>query len=202
MIKVTTKITENQIKLQQVKESLIYGELNEKGKRTYLSLKQACEKLGVNYDTARHHIKIKDLKEDRLRVRAEMNAAKNKVKSDHHFEESVIGDDKFKHDADLLRIATSLAIEKIKENLENGFDVSTYQLMNAGKALESAQKIYKVAVGEPSEISKVDGESVVKVTPAQAVKDLELELEKHIEEKTFEDVINDMEKDTDEGKLQ
>jgi hypothetical protein len=195
--------TENKVKIQQVKEALIYGEINEKGKRTYPSLKAACEKIGANYDSVRHQVKVKDLKEERARVKAEMDAAIKKEKSDHQTEESVIGDDKFKKDADLLRIATTLKIQKIKDDLDNGFDVSSYHLMNAGKALESAQKVYKTAVGEPSDISQVEGGNNVNVnvTPAQAVADLEKELSKPIDEKSFEDVINEMEPDKDEDKL-
>ena len=73
--------------------------------------------------------------------------------------------------------------------------------------MESAQKVYKVSVGEPDSIEEQRGNTVqVNVTPAEAVRNLEETLNNPIEEKTFKDIIDEFEtekqsSELNEGKL-
>ena len=84
----------------------------------------------------------------------------------------IVEDIKFNRTANKLRRVTDKQSDLLDKGevvlrvLEDGTMVTgrpsntPYQLMNIGKALESAQKVSKIAAGEPSEISQVEEKNI------------------------------------------
>lgn len=162
----------------KIKHDMVYGYYDDNGKKQYPSLKAAAEWYDVSYDSLKQYAKDWRWKQKRKDHQARVHrkvAEKKKSEelSESEAEEIVVDDAKFNKAACKLRRATVLEIEKIIDgkiylySLKDGTSVygtprnATYMLMNAGKALESAQKISKTAAGEPSEISKVEGKEPV-----------------------------------------
>ena len=149
------------LKLQEtIKDEMVYGYKDIEGKKVYPTLKSSAIWHEVSYDVIRQ-IATKwnwrqKRKEHKIKV-ANLLAKKKKSKEicESEVEEIIVNDSKFNDVANKLRRAA----DKELDNIING-DITKsvgYHLMNIGRSLESAQKISKIAAGEPSDISKIDG---------------------------------------------
>lgn len=189
--------TEFELKLQQIKEAIIYGIPDNNGKKYYPSLAKACKVYKANYDSVRHKLKVKDLRQIRQDVKAKLDAAKQGKKCDQDVEDRVENDDKFMRTANKLRLAAELELERLIKQLKGELPShpSTsygYNLMNCGKALESAQKVYKVSVGEPDSIQEVNGETKVNLSnPTEDVKNLEETLKNGVGAKDIDAAVEE-----------
>ena len=170
-----------------IKEDMIHGYRNENGEKIYPKLTEAAEWYKVSYESLKQYAKDwkwrqkrKDYQAKVLRKIAEKK--KSEELSETEAEAIVVDDIKFNRTANSLRRAVDNELKNLEENKVKG-NIS-YFLMNLGRALESAQKVSKTAVGEPSEIIKTDNQ--VKMDPAEEVEKLKQELEKEIKEQETE----------------
>lgn len=168
----TTKNILTQVLADQIKIEMIRGYYDKEDKKIYPTLKQAAEWHNTSYDSLKQKARKwswKKKREDYKRKVSQKVAEKKETEkiSDLEAEEIVVDDLKFNNAATLLRRAATKEIQKILDGdqilkvlddgtIIKGVKSGGYQLMNLGKALESAQKISKTAAGEPSEITKTE----------------------------------------------
>lgn len=164
--------------LEKVEDDLVHGYIDEEGNKTYPEVKDAAEWYNVSYATLRKKVGKLNWQQRRTDYKAKVNrkVQEKKRKNDEEISEAeaeaiVVEDYKFNKTANKLREAADKELDKIikgelvvavtKEGeVIYGTPKNTaYLLMNIGKALDAAQKVSKVAAGEPSEISKVEQES-------------------------------------------
>lgn len=166
----TTKNILTQKLADKIKIEMVRGYRDDDGKKQYPSLKEAAEYHEINYDSLRQKARKwnwKQRREDyKKKVSQKVREKKeNEEISDLEAEEIIVDNIKFNNAATLLRRAATKEIQKILDGdqilkvlddgtIIKGVKSAGYQLMNLGKALESAQKISKIAAGEPSEITK------------------------------------------------
>jgi hypothetical protein len=162
---------------ESIEEDMIFGYEDEDGNKQYPTLKSSAEWYEVSYDVLRQLAKSWQWRQRRKDHRKEVSQkVEEKKKSERLCDEKseseseaiVMDDFRFNKAANKLRRATSIEIDKIINgkvylySLKDGTPIygtpknAAYLLMNLGKALESAQKISKTAVGEPSEIIKTE----------------------------------------------
>ena len=165
--------------LQKIDNELVRGYRDEDGKKVYPGVKDAAEWHNVSYASLRKEVGKLNWKQRRTDYINKVNkkVEEKKQKNDEEISEAeaegiVVEDHLFNQAANKLRRATVKEIEKIIDGevvlfiTKEGVEIkgvpknALYHLMNAGKALESAQKVSKTAAGEPSEITK--NESSVK----------------------------------------
>lgn len=170
----TTKNTLNSDIAEKIENDMVRGYRDDDGEKVYPTLKDASEHYNVSYDSLKQKARKwnwKQRREDYKRKVSQKVAAKKKDEeiSDLEAEEIIVEDIKFNRAANLLRRAATREIQKIFDGdqilkvLDDGTVIkgvksAGYQLMNLGKALESAQKVSKLAAGEPSEITKSDND--------------------------------------------
>jgi tRNA nucleotidyltransferase (CCA-adding enzyme) len=164
--------------LETIDRDLVRGYRDEEGNKIYPKVKEAAEWYKVSYNTLRRKVGPLNWEQRRKDYVAKVRTkvAEKKQRNDEEISEAeaeaiVVEDFDFNEAANKLRRAAVKEIEKITDGKlvvavtkEGGLIFGTpknaaYYLMNAGKALESAQKISKTAAGEPSEISKVEGKT-------------------------------------------
>lgn len=159
----TTKNTLTTPIQNKIKHDMIYGYLDDDGKKTYPTLIDASKWYIVSYDSLKQKARKwnwKQKKKDHIdRVRRKVEEKKKSEKISESEAEAIVVDDvRFNRAANKLRRAAVLELDNI---LSGDLHRSVgYHLMNIGKALESAQKISKTAVGEPSEISSVNQKNI------------------------------------------
>ncbi len=147
----------------KIKQDMIYGYHDNEGKKTYPKLTDAANWYKVSYQSLKKKAgkwKWKQKREDHIAKVNRKVAEKKKSEelSESEAEEIVVNDAKFNDAANLLRRATVQEIQNIMDGTADFKGGIGYQLMNCGRALESAQKISKTAAGEPSDIQKVQGQ--------------------------------------------
>jgi len=164
--------------LETIDRDLVRGYRDEEGNKIYPKVKEAAEWYKVSYNTLRRKVGPLNWEQRRKDYVAKVRTkvAEKKQRNDEEISEAeaeaiVVEDYHFNEAANKLRRAAVKEIEKITEGKlvvavtkEGDLIFGTpknaaYYLMNAGRALESAQKISKTAAGEPSEISKVEGKT-------------------------------------------
>lgn len=170
--------------LQQIDNDLVRGYRDEEGKKQYPDVKEVAEHYNVSYNTLRRKVGKLNWKQRRKdyanKVHKKVQEKKNRNDeeiSEAEAEAIVVEDYQFNKAANLLMRAVTREIQKILDGDQilkvlndgtviKGVKSPGYQLMNLGKALESAQKVSKTAVGEPSEINetKVQSEGRYEVT--------------------------------------
>lgn len=147
----------------QIKDEMIYGYRDNNEKKCNATLKGSAEYYNISYGSLKQYAKDWNWKEERKKHNAKVarkvrEKKKSEEISESEAEEIVVNDAKFNDAANLLRRATVQEIKKIMAGTADFKGGSGYQLMNCGRALESAQKISKTAAGEPSDIQKVEGQ--------------------------------------------
>ncbi|OPX61210.1 MAG: hypothetical protein A4E25_00025 [Methanobacterium sp. PtaB.Bin024] len=158
----TTKTLTEKIR-NQIKKELIYGYINENGIKIYPTVKEAAEWHKVSYDALRRHAGKWKWKAKRESHQARVaQKVKEKDECEADVEDILLNDVEFSNVAVKLRNAADAELSDIL----GGKPVKSvgYQLMNIGKALESAQKVSKTAVGEPSEITTFTSKQEIKKT--------------------------------------
>lgn len=176
-----TPITEKL--LETITNELIRGYRDKEGTKIYPTVKEAAEWYNVAYSTLR--IKVGKLnwkqKKADYQTKVKQKVEAKKKQNDEEISEAeaeaiIVDDYQFNEAANKLRRATVKEIEKILNEevvlfvTKEGVKIkgvpknAPYQLMNAGKALESAQKVSKTAVGEPSEITTFTSKQEIKKT--------------------------------------
>lgn len=156
--------------LEQIEDDMVFGYLDEQGLKAYPTLKESAEWYNVSYESLRQKARKWNWKQRRQEHIQKVNRkVRQKKKSEEISEveaEAIVVDDaKFNKAATKLRRAAVKELEDILEGNQvlkvlddgtiiRGKKAAAYQLMNIGKALESAQKISKTAAGEPSEITQ------------------------------------------------
>lgn len=158
--------------LDQIKDDMIFGYYDDDGTKQYPTLKAASEWFKVDYDSLRQKARKwnwqKKRKEHKKKVSKTVEKKKSEAICESEAEAIVVNDVKFNEAAELLREVSVKELQDIKDGkqvirvLDDGTKVlgvqkAGYQLMNLGKALESAQKVSKIAAGEPSDIQKLEG---------------------------------------------
>lgn len=158
---------------ETIEEEMIFGYMDENQDKQYPTLKSSAEWYKVSYDALRQLAKEWDWKQKRKDHKNKVSqkvAAKRKSEeiSEAEAEEIIVNDFKFNRTANKLRRAADIEIDKIIEgkiylySTKDGNPVfgtpknAGYLLMNIGRSLESAQKVSKIAAGEPNDISKVE----------------------------------------------
>lgn len=168
--------------LNTIDKDLVRGYRDEEGKKVYPTVKEAADHHGVSYDTLRRKVGKLNWKQRRKDYVAKVRkkVAEKKQRNDEEISEAeaeaiVVEDYQFNETANKLRRAADKEIDRIMEgkmvisvtkegDLIHGIPKNaSYYLMNAGKALDYAQKISKTAAGEPVEITRVQNESEQKV---------------------------------------
>jgi hypothetical protein len=156
----TTQNTLTKELCETIKHDMIYGYKDKEGTKKYPKLTEAAKWYNISYDALKQ--KAKDWKwrqkrEDYKNKLARKLAEKRESEklSESEAEEIIVNDSKFNNVANKLRRAANKELDRIINGEVN--QSIGYHLMNIGRSLESAQKVSKVAAGEPSEISKVDG---------------------------------------------
>jgi dsDNA-specific endonuclease/ATPase MutS2 len=147
--------------LEQIDSDLVQGYIDEEGNKVYPEVKDAAEWYNVSYATLRKKVGKLNWQQRRTDYIEKVNrkVQEKKRKDDEEISEAeaeaiVVEDYKFNKAANKLRRAAVNELDKIL-SAEGFVKGAAYNLMNIGKALESAQKISKTAAGEPSDISKV-----------------------------------------------
>lgn len=156
---------------ETIEEEMIFGYKDKDGNKQYPTLKSSAEWYKVSYDVLRQLAKEWNWRKRRndhnQKVKKKVAAKKkSEERSEDEAEAIVVDDYRFNKAANKLRRAAVKEIEKIADGelvigvTKEGEKIlgtpknAAYYLMNAGKALESAQKISKTAAGEPSEINE------------------------------------------------
>ncbi|AIS32476.1 hypothetical protein BRM9_1664 [Methanobacterium formicicum] len=166
----TTKNTLTPSLTEMIKKDMVRGYRNENGEKVYPKLTEAADWYNVSYDGLKQKARKWNWKQRRedYKRKVSLKVAEKKENeeiSDLEAEEIIVDNIKFNNAATLLRRAATKEIQKILDGdqilkvlddgtIIKGVKSAGYQLMNLGKALESAQKISKIAAGEPSEITK------------------------------------------------
>lgn len=158
-----------------IKKGMIQGYKDDEGTKIYPSLKDTAKYYKISYDALRQLAKDWNWKQERQIYKDQVHRKylekkKSEEMSEAEAEELVIKDKEYNDTASKLRNTIDSEITRIAEgkiflyfNKKSGEPVygvpknAAYLLMNLGKALESAHKTAKLAAGEPSEISKVEG---------------------------------------------
>lgn len=183
----TTKSTIPQKTQDTIKKEMIRGYKDEENNTKYPSLKSSSEWYEVKYDVLRQIAKDWNWREERKKWKVKVHRISQEKKKklencedeeracESEAEEIVANDMEDMRAANLLRTAAINELNNIiykkqvigfnKETNEPiyGVKAAAYQLMNIGKALESAQKISKIAAGEPVEVTEVNSNSNVAV---------------------------------------
>lgn len=158
----TTQRTLSEELREKIKDDLIFGYYDDKGKKQYPTVKEAAKWYKVSYDSLRQSAakwNWKKEREDHInKVHRKVTEKKKEEISESEAEKIVVDDANFNKAANLLRRATVQEIQNIMDGTADFKGGIGYQLMNCGRALESAQKISKTAAGEPSDIQKVQGQ--------------------------------------------
>lgn len=168
--------------LKTIDKDLVRGYRDNEGKKIYPEVKDVAKWYNVSYGTLRKKVGKLNWQDRRTDYINKVNTKVQEKKerndeeiSDAEAEAIVVQDYHFNESANKLRRATDKEIDKIINGEvylytdKDGNPVygtpknAPYQLMNAGKALESAQKISKTAAGEPSEISRIQSNQNVKL---------------------------------------
>lgn len=169
--------------LQKIDNDLVRGYRDNEGKKVYPEVKDAADWYNVSYASLRKKVGKLNWQERRKDYIRKVNkkVEDKKQQNDEEISEAeaeaiVVEDYQFNEAANKLRRATVKEIEKIIDGkvvlfvTKEGVEIkgvpknAAYQLMNAGKALESAQKISKTAAGEPSEINETKHSGGIKST--------------------------------------
>lgn len=162
--------------LEKVEDDLVHGYIDEEGNKVYPEVKDAAEWYNVSYATLRKKVGKLNWQQRRTDYKAKVNrkVQEKRRKNDEEISEAeaeaiIVEDYKFNKTANKLRREVDRQLDLLDKGevvikvLEDGTLIkgrpsnTPYQLMNLGKALDAAQKVSKVAAGEPSEISKVEG---------------------------------------------
>jgi len=161
---------------ERIEQEMIFGYKDENQIKQYPTLKSSAEWHDVSYDVLRQLARRWNWRQKRKDHKKKVSQkVKEKRKSEEisesEAEEIIVDDFKFNRSANKLRREADKQLELLGKGevvlkvLEDGTLITgrpsnaPYQLMNIGKALESAQKVSKIAAGEPNEISKkqIDG---------------------------------------------
>ncbi len=159
---------------ETIEQEMIFGYKDENQNKKYPTLKDSAEWYNVSYDALRQlakEWKWRQKRKDHKNKVSQKIAEKRKSEeiSEAEAEEIIVNDFKFNEAANKLRRATVLEINKIIEgkiylySTKDGTPIfgtpknAGYLLMNLGKSLESAQKVSKLAAGEPNNIDETRG---------------------------------------------
>jgi len=162
--------------LNKIDKDLVRGYRDEEGKKVYPEVKDAADWYNVSYSSLRKKVGKLNWQDRRTDYIAKVNRKVQEKKnlndeeiSEAEAEAIVVEDYHFNNAANKLRRAIVTEIEKIVDgkiylySTKDGSPVygtprnAGYLLMNLGKALESAQKVSKLAAGEPNNIDETRG---------------------------------------------
>lgn len=192
---------------ETIEEEMVFGYKDKTGTKQYPTLKNSAEWYNISYDALRQLAKTWNWKQKRNDHQQKVSQKvaekqKSEERSDEEAEAIVVDNYRFNKAANKLRRAVVKEIDKISngdvvlfitkegEKIKGVPKNAAYYLMNAGKALESAQKISKTSAGEPSEIRKVEGEGKFTITdPTGDVQALEDTLKKKVGMEDFDGAI-------------
>ncbi|UTB32732.1 MAG: hypothetical protein NKF70_00130 [Methanobacterium sp. ERen5] len=176
----TTKSTISQDLQDEIKKGMIQGYKDNEGTKVWPTLKKSAKYYNISYDALRQIAKDWDWREERkkwkiyvhrksLEIKKNMGKCEDESACEAEAEELVINDIAYNSSASRLRVAVDLEVTRIIDgncylySTKDGNPVygvpsnAAYRLMNLGKSLESAQKVAKLAAGEPSDIQKIEG---------------------------------------------
>lgn len=159
---------------ETIEQEMIFGYIDEQGTKQYPTLKTSAEWYKISYDALRQLAKEWNWKQRRkdhqLKVSQKVaEKRKSEEISENEAEAIIVNDYQFNKAANKLRRAAVIEIDKIVEgkvflySAKDGTPVygtpknAAYLLMNLGKSIVDAQKVSKIAAGEPSEITEQNG---------------------------------------------
>ncbi|OEC87877.1 MULTISPECIES: hypothetical protein [Methanobacterium] len=165
-----------------IKKDMIQGYRDEEGQKAYPKLTEAATWYKVSYDSLKQKARKWNWRQKREEYQ---NKVKRKVAekkeidklSESEAEAIVVEDIKFNRTANKLRREADKQLDLLDKGeviikvLEDGTLIkgrpsnTPYQLMNLGRALESAQKVSKLAAGEPTEHTKEEINGTIKQEP-------------------------------------
>jgi len=160
---------------ERIEEEMVFGYNDKDETKQYPTLKSSAEWYKISYDALRQLAKTWNWRQRRKDHQHKVSQKvieikKSEERSEAEAEAIVVDDYRFNKAANKLRRASVKEIEKIEKGKiylysdKKGNPIygtpknAASLLMNAGKALESAQKISKTAAGEPVEITRVQKE--------------------------------------------
>lgn len=160
---------------ERIEEEMVFGYNDKDETKQYPTLKSSAEWYKISYDALRQLAKTWNWRQRRKDHQHKVSQKvieikKSEERSEAEAEAIVVDDYRFNKAANKLRRASVKEIEKIEKGKiylysdKEGNPIygtpknASYLLMNAGKALDYAQKISKTAAGEPVEITRVQKE--------------------------------------------
>ena len=141
---------------KQIEIDIVHGIVKEDGGRLYLSLKEASERFGVNYDSLRQKASKGKWLKKRDAYTTKVSQKITEKKSEYDAECIVQSDEKFEATGEKLRQLVDISIDNDLERAKAGEPIKPYNMKMYGDAYTSAQSGVKAAQGEILEKSKLE----------------------------------------------
>lgn len=142
--------------LKDIEIEMVYGILDNEGKKTYLSLKQEAEKYNVSYGELRKAASKWNWRQRRTAHRTKVDQKVDEKKSEYDAEQIVLADEKFEDTFEKARKVGDIKLDQQLERVKEGKHVPGHEYLNTVSALRGAQEGLKTAQGDNAKRIKIE----------------------------------------------